>query len=154
MNNFKTNNWGTPLYNGINPEHSIVFQISACPISLEPNIFKHINQIANLEFNWDGYDAIVPNIHTLGHIKSFLKEAGYEILSKIKDEDVFANPHGTIVIRVESGENYVNIEFGEKYANYYALINSEIKYKREGDNKMHTYFPNEIRLAFNELFKS
>lgn len=129
----------------------VMFSISVSPITTEPPIYSYINEIANLQSNWDGHGATPPNISTLSHVKGFLENLENEIFSKITEENIIANPHGTITIRLGNKTNYANIEFGEKYANYYAFLNGEIKYRGEKITSLTHIVPYEVKLAISEL---
>ena len=132
---------------------SYVFSCSDSPISIEPVVFKHINEIANLNKNWDGHGAIIPNISTLSHVKAFLRNLDNESLSKITEENIFPNPHGTITIRIEKNRNYVNIEFGESYANYYSYINKEIRHRGQKAITLSPFIPYDLKRGLNEVLE-
>jgi len=137
----------------IQPNMSFVFTTCDNAISIEPVVFQHLNEIANLENNWDGHGALTPNISTLSHIKAFLKNLDDRDLSRIAEENIFPNPHGTITVRVAHKKNYVNIEFGESYANYYTFIDKRIKYKTQKATHLYKYIPYDLKLGISEVFK-
>lgn len=150
----RNNNFIT-ISNNTVANQGIVFTMSVNAITLEPIIFSQIQEIANLDFNWDGQNSIAPNVNTLSHIKSFINNIDKDMLSKIKENDLFATPHGTIGIRIAGkNDNYLNIEFGESYANYYAYIDGEVKFKKEKDTYLSKHISYEIKQAFTELNKA
>ena len=142
--------WNNKLNENISQSINYVFSNYANAISIEPIIFRHINEIANIVDNWDAHGAIKPNISTLSHIKSFLNNLEDKYLVKISEDDIFPNPHGTITIRLQNKKNYLNIEFGESYANYYSFINKEIKHK--GTKAVLTrYIPYAIKQGIQDI---
>lgn len=129
----------------------VFYAVIGDPITTEPAIFKYINEIANIDDNWDGHGAIKPNVSTLSHVKAFLKNLEKELFSKINEDNMIVNPHGTVTIRIAANRNYLNIEFGESFANYYAMIDGEIKYRGENVKILQSYIPNDIKVATAKL---
>lgn len=113
-------------YNALNPYKytttldlpDIQFFNTLSPINI------HLNDLAKLQSNWDGYGAMAPSPDILEKVRLFLKNIPSQLLSILDVNDIYPNPNGTITIEWHHSENLASLEFGINTANYFTRINS------------------------------
>jgi hypothetical protein len=125
-------------------------------ISLNPSYFIQLNfgerlaTIKKLELDWDGYGAVPPSDNIVSKVLSFLNILPKSFAEYLDTEYIYPNPNGTITIEWRHQKNVVSIEFGEKTANFYSIINQEIS----GENNITditSRLPSNLIKGLNQL---
>lgn len=97
---------------------------------------QNIDDLSNLQDNWDGYSAIKPIDLIIEKTKQFLNRLNIFQLTKLTD--IYPNPHGTISIEFINKEQKICIEIGQTNATYFYRI-----------NKIDTIFCDEFDIEFD-----
>lgn len=89
------------------------------------HIIHEIKSYTKLKTNWDGYGAIPLCNDVYENAKIVL-----EYLNT-KPTDFCPNPHGTLSIDYENGENYLYLEIGERTMTWYTKIDNVVSFDKD-----------------------
>ncbi len=110
-------------------------------------INKRLDDIRNLENNWDGYGAYHPSPLIISKTEKFISLLSHHNYLAYLDPDlIYPNPNGTITIEFETDTILISLEIGEKTANYFAQLNGEYHISENISN-----IENQIPHIFNRL---
>jgi hypothetical protein len=110
--------------------------------------------LTQLQNNWDGYGAIPPNELINKQVKDFLLKLPERLLQCTTTDDMYATPHGTVVLEFQKGENELIIEFGEREYGFFTDLKhcKNVKIKRTM-YEQNPLISNELVEAINSFYR-
>jgi hypothetical protein len=134
--------------------HPIIEQEMAQTTILDALLNK-VAMLIQLKNNWDGYGAIPPNELTNKQVKNFLPQFPERLLQYTTTDDMYATPHGTVVLEFQKEENELIIEFGEYEYGFFTDLKhgKNVKIKRTM-YKQNSPIANELAEAINSFYRS
>ena len=134
--------------------HPIIEQEMAQTTILDALLNK-VAMLIQLPNNWDGYGAIPPNELINKQVKDFLPQFPERLLQCTTTDDMYATPHGTVVLEFQKEENELTIEFGEREYGFFTDLKhgKNLKIKRTM-YKQNSPIANELAEAINSFYRS
>ncbi|MDI9365648.1 MAG: hypothetical protein QM541_11905 [Flavobacterium sp.] len=84
---------------------------------------KVLNEISQLEEDWDGYGAIPPSSIVISNTTAFLEILPSAFRENLDAESIMPNPNGTITVEWrKDNDDVISVEIGKSVANYYVMI--------------------------------
>ena len=134
--------------------HPIIEQEMAQTTILDALLNK-VAMLIQLPNNWDGYGAIPPNELINKQLSGFVSQLPERLLQYTTAAEMYATPHGTVVLEFQKGENELTIEFGEREYGFFTDFkqSKNVKIKRTMYKQNHL-ISNELAEAINSFYRS
>jgi hypothetical protein len=119
------------------------------------SLLNKVAALTQLPNNWDGFGAVPPNDLINKQLNMFIKLLPERLLQYTTDDEMYATPHGTVVLDFQKGENELTIEFGEKEYGFFTDFKhgKNVKIKRTMYQQNHI-ITNELAEAINSFYRS
>lgn len=130
------------LFNYSNPIDSIKSEIIECTVEsvlvynmpiIYNSLTQRLSEIISLNENWDGYNAIVPDIASYSTAIDFIKKLSSKFLSYLQDDDIVPTPYGSIVLDFTKGDNVVSVEIAENKIGFFTDFQNTKNSESDGD---------------------
>lgn len=91
-------------------------------MNIDP-FLKRIEELKNLSNNWDGYNAIAPDIKAINRAIAFinrLNDRKPHLLKYLYDDEIYPMPYGTIIMNFmrERDNKCFSLEIGNTKSDY------------------------------------
>jgi hypothetical protein len=118
-------------------------------------LLTKVEMLIQLPNNWDGYGAIPPNKLIDKQLSGFILQLPERLLQYTTSDEMYATPHGTVVLEFQKGENELIIEFGEREYGFFTDFKQgkNVKIKRTMYKQNHP-ISNELAEAINSFYRS
>jgi hypothetical protein len=125
------------------------------PTTILDALLTKVVLLTLLPNNWDGYGAIPPNELINKQINDFLPQFPERLLQYTTTDDMYATPHGTVVLEFQKEKNELIIEFGEREYGFFTDLKhgKNVKIKRTM-YKQNSPIANELAEAINSFYRS
>jgi hypothetical protein len=110
--------------------------------------------LAQLPNNWDGYGAISPNSLVNNQLNMLIKLLPERLLQYTTAEEMYATPHGTIVLDFKKGGNELTIEFGEREYGFFTDLQHGKNIKIKRTMYQQNQISDELAEAINSFYRS
>lgn len=97
------------------------------------SLTQRLSEIVSLDNNWDGYNAIVPDIASYTTAIDFINKLNNKFLSYLQDSDIVPTPYGSIVLDFTKGNNIVSVEIAENKIGFFTDFSNGENSESEGD---------------------
>ena len=82
---------------------------------------KHVEELAELADDWDGYGGTGPSVQTVGNVHRLLTELSPDAVQRLHQESLTPTPYGTITLEWEAApDRFLRVEMGDtEWAYFY-----------------------------------
>jgi hypothetical protein len=138
---------GQPANNQTETLHLILKATPSLQRHISRFLQTKLDEISQLQPNWDGYNAIPPNPIVIKESKAFLEGLPISVLQFLSIEEITPTPYGTIVMDFYNRGNKLSLEFGKTQIGFYSdFLNGE-NVESDGVKFDTTKLPNELEHA-------
>jgi|GEM_PF-5942114 len=129
---------------------TIMKSIQENPINVE--ISKRINEIASLNYNWDGYNAVTPEPIVFLNVYNFLKSLPTYVIGNLNKDEITPTPYGTIVLDWNKNDELVSVEIGETECGFFSEFNDNTNMELDAIPFTKDQIPFQLATAFEKLY--
>jgi hypothetical protein len=131
-----------------------IYDIIIDPVKINPlaALENKIHSIKNLQVNWDGYGADVPDEKVIVNSLSFLNKLPEVIQTEVKPDKILPTPYGTIVFDIERDNSLISIEIGEHKIGFFSEFPDDENFSVDKTVYNENYLPSELLAAFKKLY--
>lgn len=115
------------------------------------DIINKVNDLKNLPDNWDGYNAVSPDIKVIFNSLKFIKFLPDVLIDELNISNITPTPYGTIVFDWKSGEDEISVEIGETDIGFFSEINGDSSLFVPSVKFSESNIPTELYLAFKKF---
>lgn len=91
-----------------------------------------INQIGQLQQNWNGCGAEKPNKDAVKNARHLIEILNQEMLKTLHPDDIYASDYGSVILDFETHRGLVSVEMGDMTMGFYTDFTESDNYAAEG----------------------
>ena len=125
------------------------------PVNFNPqvDIIKRISELKDLTNNWDGYNAISPDVKVILNSIKFIKSLPDSLTTELNAADIIPTPYGTVVFDWKNGSDEISVEIGETNIGFFSDVNGDSSLFVPSVKFNENVFPVELIQAFKKFLQ-